>query len=202
MRRGRDEGERKIIREKNSRRELQTATSSLQHQRHASEESTRQRQQAKSLPDQQRRRSPARSTLRSRALLCRATVTRRRSATETGENRLAVRVGGGARRATRPRSRSRSRHGPTDGGRVGFDGVLGAAGVLFAAVGGAGIVGAAGGHALVAPFLADEEGEGLGVLGDVGAQAVGAFAVVGQVVRVTVVGCGGVGGFGGGLEAD
>lgn len=73
--------------------------------------------------------------------------------------------------------------------------------MLLAAVGGAGVVAAARRHALVAPFLADEEGEGLRVLGHVGAEAVAAFAVVGQIGGVAVVRVGG-GGFGGGLQAD
>lgn len=41
--------------------------------------------------------------------------------------------------------------------------------------------------AVVSPLLADEVGKGLGVLGDVGRDAVVADAVVGQIVRVAVV---------------
>lgn len=66
---------------------------------------------------------------------------------------------------------------------------------------GAGVVAAAVGDALVAPFLADEEGERLAVFGDVGALAVGADAGVGQAAGVAGVGVG-CGGGGGGLEAD
>jgi hypothetical protein len=58
------------------------------------------------------------------------------------------------------------------------------------------------GDALVAPFLADVEGEGLGVFGDVGGEAVGADAGVGEGGGVAGVG-GGVEGLGGdGLGAD
>ena len=72
--------------------------------------------------------------------------------------------------------------------------------MLCAAVAGAVAVGAAVGDALVAPLLTDVEGEGLGVLGDVGAEAVTADAGEGELVRVAVVAEGG-GGVGG-LEAD
>ncbi len=51
--------------------------------------------------------------------------------------------------------------------------------MLGAAVGLAEVVAVAVGDALVAPFLAEEEREGLGVLGDVGGEAVAADAGVG-----------------------
>ena len=52
--------------------------------------------------------------------------------------------------------------------------------MVLTAVAGAGVVGAAGGDALVAPLLADEVGEGEGVLGDVRLKAVAADAAVGE----------------------
>lgn len=98
----------------------------------------------------------------------------------------ATRAGGGAGR---------------DGRGVDADRVLGAARVVGAAGGGTGVVAAAVADTLGAPFLAEEEGEGLRVHGDVGRDAVGADAVVGQGVGVTVVGVG-CGRVAGGLEAD
>lgn len=56
--------------------------------------------------------------------------------------------------------------------------------------------------ALGAPGLADVEGQGLRVHGDVGRDAVIADAVVRQVIRVAVVGLGGHGGDAGLLQAD
>lgn len=67
---------------------------------------------------------------------------------------------------------------------------MGTAGVVCAAVVRAVVVGAAGGDALVAPFLADEEGESLGEFGEIGGDAVGADALVGEDVRVALVGLG------------
>lgn len=55
---------------------------------------------------------------------------------------------------------------------------------------------------LVAPFLTDVEGEGLGVLGDVGRDVVLANTLVGEGVRVAFVVDGGHGGDAGLLEAD
>lgn len=52
--------------------------------------------------------------------------------------------------------------------------------MVLTAVGSAGVVGAAGGDALVAPLLADEVGESERVLGDVGLEAVTAHAAVGE----------------------
>lgn len=65
----------------------------------------------------------------------------------------------------------------------------------------AGVVAVAVGDALSAPFLADVVGQGLGVFGDVGADAVVADAAVGEGVGGAVVGGDG-GGVGCGLEAD
>ena len=79
--------------------------------------------------------------------------------------------------------------------------VLGAARVVLATGADASGVGAAVAGALVAPFLADEEGQGLGVFGDVGALAVGAHAAVGQVDGVARVAFG-LGAGGRGVEAD
>lgn len=95
-----------------------------------------------------------------------------------------------ARRARRRASNTRVRQPRT----------LRAAGVVrTAAVGALGVGGAAVGDALGAPFLADEEGQGLAVLGEVGGEAVRADAGVGQVAGGAVVA---VGGAGRGLEAD
>jgi len=126
-----------------------------------------------------------------------ATVARGRRAAEASVDR-SLAVGRGARLAAR---RARGAHRAGEGARVLALGVLGAARVLGAAVGGAGGVGAAVGGALVAPLLADVEGHGLGVLGDVGRVAVGADAAVGQGggVAGVAIRCGAVG-FG--LEAD
>lgn len=63
------------------------------------------------------------------------------------------------------------------------------------------VVAVAVGHALGAPFLADVEGQRLAVLGDVGAQAVGADAGVGECGGVAGV-CERRGGVAGGLETD
>lgn len=52
--------------------------------------------------------------------------------------------------------------------------------MVLTAVAGTGVVGAAGGDALVAPLLTHEVGEGEGVLGDVGLEAVAADAAVGE----------------------
>ena len=54
--------------------------------------------------------------------------------------------------------------------------------MVGAAALGAGVVTVAGGHTLVAPLLANVEGEGLRVLCDVGRDAVLANTRVGQVV--------------------
>jgi len=73
--------------------------------------------------------------------------------------------------------------------------------VVGAAVVRAGVVLAAAFDALVAPFLANVEGDGLRVLGYVGGLAVCADAAVGEGIRVTCVGfCGG--GVSGVLQAD
>jgi hypothetical protein len=73
--------------------------------------------------------------------------------------------------------------------------------VVLLAGGSAGVVTVAALHALVAPFLADEEGHSLGVLGHVGRKSVAAHAGVAQGVRVAcVVVCGES--VGGCLQAD
>jgi len=91
--------------------------------------------------------------------------------------------------------------GCRDRGAVYEGGVLGAAGVVGAASVGAGIVLATGVNALVTPFLADEEGDGLRVFGDVGGDSGLADAAVGEVLRFTGVRLGG-GVVTGVLEAD
>lgn len=65
----------------------------------------------------------------------------------------------------------------------------------------AGRVGATVGDALAAPFGADEVGQGQGVFGEVGRDAVGADAGVGQGCSVAAIGYGLVG-VGGGLQTD
>lgn len=85
----------------------------------------------------------------------------------TGSCGRCGRRGGGRRRA---------RGGVTQVGRLSTTGVVGTAAV------GAGVVTVAVVHTLVAPLLADEEGESLRVLGDVGRDAVFANARVGQGV--------------------
>lgn len=79
--------------------------------------------------------------------------------------------------------------------------MLCAAWVVLTAGRGAGGVVAAVGYALVAPFLTDVEREGLGELGEVRGEAVGADAGVGEGLSVAGV-LAGLGGVGGGLEAD
>lgn len=76
--------------------------------------------------------------------------------------------------------RGGGQHG-ADGG-VALVGLLGTARVVGTAGGSAGAVAFAVVHALRAPLGADEVGEGLRVLGDVGRDAVIAHAVVGQVI--------------------
>lgn len=73
------------------------------------------------------------------------------------------------------------------GGHVDAGGVLGTARVVLATSLGTGVILSAVLYALVAPFLANIEGDRLRVLGDVGADVVGAYAVVGQNVRITSV---------------
>jgi len=73
--------------------------------------------------------------------------------------------------------------------------------VLLAAGGRASVVRSAVAHALISPLLTDEEGQGLGVLGDVGRGAVAADALEGQGVWIASVLLGN-GGIGGELEAD
>lgn len=58
------------------------------------------------------------------------------------------------------------------------------------AVVGAVIVSAAGRNALVAPFLAHEEGNGLRELGQVGAGTICADAFEGEIIRIAFVGLG------------
>jgi hypothetical protein len=65
--------------------------------------------------------------------------------------------------------------------------VLSTARVILTAGALAGSVVAAVVNTVVSPLLADEVGQGLGVFGDVGGDAVVADAVVGQVIRVAVV---------------
>lgn len=84
----------------------------------------------------------------------------------------------------------------TQEGRLSTAGVVGTAAVL------AGVVAVASGHTLVAPLLADEEGESLRVLCDVGRDAIVANAGVGQLVRVAFVVLGSRGCDTGLLEAD
>jgi hypothetical protein len=67
---------------------------------------------------------------------------------------------------------------------------------------GAGVGTVAGCDALVAPFLADEEGQCLRVLRDVGRDTVIADAAVGQGIRIAFVVLSGHGGDAGLLEAD
>lgn len=70
------------------------------------------------------------------------------------------------------------------------------------AAAGAGVVAVAVAFALVAPLLADEEGNRLGVLSNVGSDTIFANAGVGQLVRVAVVLLGSRGCDTGLLEAD
>jgi hypothetical protein len=64
------------------------------------------------------------------------------------------------------------------------------------------VVAVAASYAVVAPCLADEEGEGLRVLGDVGDNAVLADAGVCELIRIALVLLGGHGGHAGLLKAD
>lgn len=174
----------------------------LQRKSEAAEEDAGQGHNAESVFKLHGRRSSDTSTFRRGrgALLSRAVITSSRGAGEaTAGGGLAgvsggSSVGGGARGA--------GGLGAAAGGGVGLDGVLCTARVVLSAVGGALVVaGTAVVDTLVAPLLADEEGECLGVLGDVGVETVGAFAVIGEVVGVAAVGvCGG--GLGGRLQAD
>jgi hypothetical protein len=151
----------------------------------------------------QRRRS---SSTRVRSRGTRSTLFRRaavarggRAAAEARVDGAAVGVGGGAGFAGG--ARRAGRHGAGDGGGVGADGALGTARVVLSAGRGTGVVALAVGHALVTPFLADEEGHGLRVFGDVGGEAVAADARVREAIGVAGVDvCDG--GFGGRLQAD
>lgn len=80
--------------------------------------------------------------------------------------------------------------------------VLSTARVILATGALAGRIVAAVGDAVVSPLLADEEGQGLRVLGDVGRQAVVADALVGEVVSVAAVFLGGHGVDAGLLQTD
>jgi len=108
--------------------------------------------------------------------------------------------GGGRRRAGDTGEDGVGRLGGRSGGRSGrgdvhAGGVLGAAGVVGAAVAGARVgADAAVGDALVAELLADVEGQRQGVLGHVGLVAIAADAAVGERCRVTRVHLDGVGG--------
>lgn len=86
--------------------------------------------------------------------------------------------------------------------RVALVGFLSTARVVLSAGALAGSVVAAVADAVCSPLLADEVGQGLGVLGDVGRGTVVADAAVGQVVRVAVIFLGGHGVDTGLLEAD
>lgn len=66
-------------------------------------------------------------------------------------------------------------------------GLLGTTWVVLAAVALAGRIIAAVGNTVVSPLLADEEGQGLGVLGNVWRDTIVADAVVGQVVGIAVI---------------
>jgi len=72
-------------------------------------------------------------------------------------------------------------------GSVSRLGVLGSAGVLLEAVGLAALSAVAGLHALGAPLGADVVGDGLGVHGDVGGDAIVADARIVEGVRVAFV---------------
>lgn len=81
-------------------------------------------------------------------------------------------------------------------GGLGTAGVVGATGVLAC------VVAVAASYAFVAPCLADEEGEGLRVLGDVGDNTVLADAGVCEIIRIALVLLGGHRSDAGLLEAD
>lgn len=73
--------------------------------------------------------------------------------------------------------------------------------MVFSAGRGASVIAVTVVHTLVAPCLADEEGQGLGELGDVGTEAVATLARVLEGVGVAgVLVCGG--GLGGWLQTD
>jgi len=75
-------------------------------------------------------------------------------------------------------------------------------GMIGSALAPAGVVAIAGSHTVVTPSLANEEGQCLRVLRDVGDNAVFAHTRVGQVIRVAGVGSGGHGGHTRLLETD
>lgn len=136
-----------------------------------------------------------------RAFFCRAAVAGGGCTAEARVDGASARVGGGTGLTGSTGTACTRGHGAADGGRVGLDGILGTARVVLSAGRRAGVVAVAGGHALVAPLLADEEGQCLGVLGDVGPEAVAALAGVVKGVGVaSVVVCGG--GLGRWLQAD
>ena len=176
----------------------------LQDQREAAEESTRQSEDAKAVSEFQCRCSSCAGVrglgvrvvgTAAGAFFRRVAVAGGGCAAETRVDGAAARVGGRAGLAGSAGAAGAGGHGAADGGRVGLDGVLGSARVVLSAGGRAGVVAGAAGHALVAPLLADEEGQCLGVLGDVGAEAVAALAGVVKSVGIAgvVVCCGGLG---------
>lgn len=110
------------------------------------------------------------------------------------------RTGGRSRSTSRPSGRSsgrgRTRRSVAQEGRLSATRVVGTAAVL------AGSVAVAVGDTLVAPLLADEEGQRLGVLGDVGGDAVIADTAVAQRIGIAVVDLSGLGGDAGLLKAN
>lgn len=171
---------RKIIRE--SKGEGLKDTSRLQDEREAAEEGTRQSEEAESLSHVQRRCSSNSRVCGSRArraLLRRAAVASGRRTTEARVDGAAAAVGGSA--SLLSGAGAAGGHGAADSRRVGSDGILSTTGVVLSAVRGASIVSiAASGDALVAPLLADEVRQGLGVLGHIGRKTVTAYTRVAQ----------------------
>lgn len=153
----------------------------LQHHREAQEETANGQKEAHSRADMEARQE---RRIHTSARFGAASVTTAgagrtagRTASETTVYSSAITISCRARSPSRPTpARRRSR---VQRARVLARGILGAAGVVLGARCLASGIIAAVAHALDAPLRTDVVGEGLGVFGDVGAEAVGADAGVG-----------------------